>query len=231
MNEDIEQQIDQGIKSGKKVGTIIESLPESRIKALELILNKYGGTHLQEVREIADDLYEKGQFPHASCDNGLFYLAYKFGLADEKKKESALRLIINGMVGYFEPKTPIFDVEKLLNDLGVKIYYPECHYNFYTFLSNCSIHNIASKFGITNEELADCAYIACEFGLGKSYDPERSRAENRDAVSGSTPITLKKVKDLEICFLEGEKQKDISIRRKILERVVLANMSCYSKYE
>lgn len=217
MNEDLkkelEQKIDQGIEQGGKVKDIIDNLqltlpkPEvnlkvNKVEVLELVQAKYNKTHSQEIREIADLLYESWAIPHPSCENDLFYLAHKFDLDPEKKKESALRLIINGMVGYFEPKTHHgLNVEMLLSDLGVKIHYPECHYMGYTFLLTCSIRRIASKFGITNEELADCAYIACEFGLGKEQSFQKSRAENRDAVGGSTPISLSKVQDLEFLVL------------------------------
>lgn len=193
--------------SDELLGRIKEALGKPSIEGLKFY-EQIGVTDSEEARQTADWIYDHGLPAHTCYENDRFYIAHRFNLSAEKKKESTLRLIINGMVGYFEPTTHQgFSLGNyLMQNRAIR---PKKDKTEYQFLEDDEIRGIAIAFGISHEELEKCAYIACEFGLGKGYNASKPKSENQDAICASTKINSNVIQHLAETYLSDGRKDEI----------------------
>ncbi|MCK4670833.1 MAG: hypothetical protein KAT43_06530 [Nanoarchaeota archaeon] len=190
---------------------VTEIMTRPFITALRLFV-ALGAEQSETAQWMALHKYEHPGSPHNSFNNDRFYIAHRFGLDDDKKRASARALIINGMAGYYEPKTHGgFRLSDYLCELGI-IEKPD--YNLgpkeglYAFLGKNRIRKIAEKFGFTDDELADCAEEVCEWSFKKIYPETRDILDDMGpnfSLNGNTILLIRQLSSLAQTFLSGER--------------------------
>jgi hypothetical protein len=158
----------------KKLGIDLTQDDDSSLKAasdpsydnLRLLL----AAGLHESRQavfMADQLFNADS-DHACYNNDSFCIAYLFGLDDPRKHAATLRVIENGMAGYYEGVTHNgFYLSDLL--INLRAMTPIGQPNLYCHLKEKRIRGIAKALAISNSELAECAEKVCRWSFATGY--------------------------------------------------------------
>jgi hypothetical protein len=193
---------DKGLNlSGPDLADFTELMSEPDCGALRLFL-AIGEEKSTTAQWMADFRYDH-RSAHSCYRNDSFCLAQLFDLDDQRKKESRLWVIENGLAGYYEAITHAgFNMNSVLFGMGVEAHLPEGH-NYHQ-LQQDQIRGIAKIFGFGDEDLAGAAENVVNWILKRGYN-----VEVQTSVCADSPLPLFEAEELARTYLSRQKQGEL----------------------